>query len=53
MAVHSFVPPRSDEDAPVREGHTSAGMALLWLALMIASFAVTIGLLYWAGAQIS
>lgn len=52
-AVHSFTLPRDDEAVPVREGRTSARAALLWIALMIVSFAVTIGLLYWAGAQIS
>lgn len=52
-AVQSFTLPRGDEAVPVREGRTSARAALLWITLMIVSFAVTIGLLYWAGAQIS
>jgi len=52
-AVHTLTLPRGGESVPFHEGHTSARAALLWIALMIVSFAVTIGLLYWAGAQIS
>lgn len=61
MATTSSAPqdvsskPGDGEDAPtepVREARTSDRFALLWIALMVLSFLVTLVLLFWAAAQI-
>jgi hypothetical protein len=36
---------------PVRHARTSGRLALLWVALIIGSFGLTIGLLYWLALQ--
>lgn len=49
----SFTPAASDgPEEPVRQGRTSAGMALAWVAIILVSFVATMGLLIWAGLNI-
>lgn len=47
------VTPLTDGQAsiPVRHARTSGRLALLWVALIIGSFGLTIGLLYWLALQ--
>lgn len=54
-APQSFVTSDDPDEVlnPVLEARTSAGSALLWVALVVVSFVLTIGLLAWASLSMS
>ena len=44
--------PKDAPQTPVRQAKTSAGTALLWIGLVVVSFAITLAVLFWAAVQI-